>query len=298
MHPVFPGYHRPGSGKYRENRPFYYAGIDKEDHAATFFYDDGYQAPNGTEGYRLKSQNLQQLLADCGFPQAHFAVNEGFLTKSTEDSIGVGASHKSITVNGECFTLLAVAIRGACYESEWASNFTLGKAGDHQGFSEARDQVLAFLKAYVADQEISGPVKLWFTGYSRVASTANMTAAVLDEGYLLSEQLQQAPADIYAYCFECPQGTVSGDAGSERYQNIFSIINPADVVTKIAPTLPRRFGFHRYGVSRYLPTALKSGEAYPALLSAMLEKYSAMPGAGEYIVDDFQMKRIAAENLA
>ena len=304
---------------------FYYAGIDKEDHAATFFYDDGYfsqsaytyqdslatmsmclamsafasyQVPNDAEGYRLKSQNLQQLLADCGFPQAHFAVNEGFLTKPTEDSIGVGASHKSITVNGECFTLLAVAIRGACYESEWASNFTLGKAGDHQGFAEARDQVLAFLKAYVADQEISGPVKLWITGYSRAAITANMTAAALDEGYLLSEQLQLAPADIYAYCFECPQGTVSGDAGSERYQNIFSIINPADVVTKIAPTLPRRFGFHRYGVSRYLPTALKSGEAYPALLSAMLEKYSTMPGAGEYIVDDFQMKRIAAENLA
>lgn len=303
---------------------FRYAGIDKEDHTAAFFYDDGYfsgsaytyqdslatmsmclamsafasyDVPDDEEGYKLKSQNLQQLLADCGFPEAHFAVNEGFLTKPTGDSIGVGASHKTITAGGQEYTLLAVAIRGAVYESEWASNFTLGETGDHQGFAEARDQVLAFLKAYVADQQISGPVKLWITGFSRAAITANMTAAMLDEGYTLGEHIQLAAEDLYAYCFECPMGTVAGDAASDIYGNIFNIVNPGDVVTKIAPTLPKQFGFQRYGVNRYLPTALKSGEAYTALEAAMLEKYNAMPGTDEYPTADFQMKRIAAENL-
>lgn len=295
---------------------FYYSSLEMQDYPATYFYSDGYFASSayayqdslatmsmclamsafnsyrtaeGESGYPEKSRNLRALLTECGFPAEHFATNEGYLVRPTEDTIGIGASYKTVTLNGETSTLLAVAIRGGNYEIEWASNFTLGTEGDHQGFAQARDQVLAFLKDYISQQNLTGRIKLWITGYSRGAVTANMTAAVLDRGYSLGENIQLAPEDLYAYCFECPQGTVADDRNDAIYGNIFNIVNPADFVTKVAPL---QYGFGRYGVDRMLPTSRTYGSEYARLQDAMLMHYNALPSTKAYAVDDFQMKRL------
>ena len=250
------------------------------------------------QSYADKSRNLRDLLVQCGFPEEHFATNASFREMPGTDSIGVGVSYKMIRHDGKDYPLLAVGIRGGAYGAEWASNFTMGRTGQHQGFSEARDQVLAYLREYIADQGITGDVKLWITGYSRAAATANLTAGALDGGCSLGEGVRLAPENLYAYCFECPQGAALTDRVSAPvYRNIFNIVNPADMVTKVGPTRPARFGFRRFGVNCYLPTALKEGEAYPALHQAMMDRYEALPHLGPYVVDDFQMKKLDVERL-
>ena len=304
---------------------FSYPSFGGEDYEAPFFYDDDYftkssyeyqdslatmtlamaqsafgstKSDNDEEGYKTKSQNLEKLLKDCGFPDENYETNQAFREKPTTDSIGVGASHKMITDDGQAYTLIAAAVRGGGYESEWASNFTLGESGAHKGFSEARDQVLSFLSEYIEDQDITGDVKLWITGYSRAAATTNLVAGAIDGGYILSDDISLQNDDLYAYCFECPQGaSVNDGVDNEIYNNIFNIVNPGDVVTKIGPTKPDSFGFQRYGVNQYLPTALKEGAAYDELQATMLERYFELPSVKTYVVDDFQMKKLSINRL-
>ena len=303
---------------------FYYSGQEMQDYPSTYFYDDGYfrqsayvyqdslstmslclamagfnsyRTPEGDEGYALKTRNLEDMLVQCGFPAENFGANEGYTTRPTADSVGVAASHKSLTLDGETYTLLAVVARGGNYEIEWASNFTLGETGEHQGFAEAREQALSFLKSYVTAHQITGRVKLWITGYSRGAVTANMTAAALDDGFYLGSGIQLDPEDLYAYCFECPQGTLDPNRSAEVYGNIFNIVNPADFVTKLAPTIPSQFGFGRYGVDIVLPTPHSHPDTYPALRDTMLKHYYALLSVKPYTVDDFQMKKIDARQI-
>lgn len=315
----------PAQGNIQKTGVFYYPSFGGQDYTSPFFYDDNYftrsayeyqdslstmtlalalsafgsaEVPNTTEGYKEKSRNLEYLLAECGFPEENYATNQAFREKPTTDSIGVGVSHKTILQDGKPYTLIAAAIRGGGYGSEWASNFTIGRKGSHRGFSEARDQVLDYLKEYIADQDITGNIKLWITGYSRAAATTNMVAGALDGGCSLGGQVSLAGEDLYAYCYECPQGAAPTiDVDAPVYQNIFNIVNPADLVTKLGPTKPARFGFQRYGVNHYLPTALKEGENYEKLQAAMLEHYYALDSTKDYVVDDFQMKEIALDKI-
>ena len=304
---------------------FSYPSFGNQDFEVPFFYDDNYftkssyeyqdslatmtlcmaqsafgstKSENNEEGYKTKSQNLQQLLRDCGFPEENYDTNQAFKEKPTMDSIGVGASYKMITDDEKPYTLIAVAVRGGGYESEWASNFTLGKSGQHKGFNKARDQVLEYISQYIDEKGITGDVKLWITGYSRAAATTNLVAGAIDSGYVLSDNIVLNTDDLYAYCFECPQGAAfEDDVDADVYKNIFNILNPGDVVTKIAPSKPDNFGFQRFGVNQYLPTALKEGEAYDELQAAMLKCFEALPSTDEYVVDDFQMKKLMLSNI-
>ena len=304
------------------NGTFCYPSIGAQDYAAPFFYEDTYftrsayeyqdslatmtlclalsafGSPRAKDDYTQKSMNLAQLLQDCGFPEEHFATNDAFLEKPTTDSIAVGVSYKTVWQDGQPRTLVAAAIRGGAYESEWASNFTMGREGQHLGFAQARDQILNYLRTYLAQEGITGDIKLWITGYSRAAATANLVAGALDGGASLGDDVRLAGEDLFAYCYECPQGAaLTDDVDAPVYGNIFNIVNPGDLVTKIGPSRPTSFGFQRFGVNHYLPTALKEGERYSALHSAMLDQYHALPSTGEYIVDDFQMKRISLAKL-
>ena len=71
---------------------------------------------------------------------------------------------------------VAVGVRGVGYESEWASNVTLGQGesrdGEAQGFSEAADQVMNEIYYYLARHDLfddlrEGKVKFWVSGFSR-----------------------------------------------------------------------------------------------------------------------------------
>jgi hypothetical protein len=245
--------------------------------------------------YALKMANARDLLSELGFVGfdhnfMDFSHN-GIAGKPTKDSIGAVAANKSVKVKGKNYTLIALAIRGGGYESEWASNFTLGIGMQHEGFSDARDQVLAFLQSYISENGISGDIKLWLTGYSRAAAAANLLAGQIDEGGVSFPGCTLALPDLYAYTFETPAGASERDNVSDpAFDNIFNIINLSDPVTKVAP---KAWLFARYGVDKRIPSAeTESIEGYSAKVSRMLARYSEMADVSPYAVDDFFMKRL------
>lgn len=290
---------------------FNYASGEERDYDSKYFYNDNYFkdsarnynqslctmslclamsafASNETDDYSDKSRNVKKLLTDTDFKD--FDVNDGYKTKPTTDSIGAAAANKKITINGVDYTLLAVAMRGDGYKAEWASNFTIGETGQHQGFDEAKEQVIAFLKEYIANKNIQGRVKLWITGYSRAAATANLVAGELDgDTSLLSDKIDLQPQDIYAYCFETPAGALKAEVeDKDEYDNIFNILNRNDPVPKVAPV---QMGFLRYGVDKFIVDQVTDNN-YFVFKEKMLEKYNELDSTDNYVVDDFQMKKL------
>ena len=79
------------------------------------------------------------------------------------DSIGINCASKTIRDNGGQYTLIAVGVRGNNYHAEWGGNARLGASGEHAGFAMGRDQVLDYLRAYIAETGITGRVKLWIS---------------------------------------------------------------------------------------------------------------------------------------
>lgn len=248
----------------------------------------------GEDDYSNKSSNAKDLLLKLGVDEENIAVNEGYTIKPTTDSIGVIAGNMPITLSDGDYTLVAIAVRGAGYGQEWASNFTLGLENQHRGFSEGKEQVLQFLKTYFEAQNISGAVKLWITGYSRGAAVANLVAGAIDDGYVLDDDISYELDDVFAYCFESPAGALIKDVeGKTTYNNIFNVINPNDIVPFVAPA---DMGFGRYGVDMFIPTAETNPETYEDMKKAMLEFYFSLEGVTTYTVDDFQMKKLGMAN--
>ena len=241
--------------------------------------------------YLFKSDNAKKLLGKLGFN--HFEANDGFKFRPTKDSIGAIAAEKKLTVDEEDYTLIALAIRGGGYEAEWASNVTLGTSGQHQGFHKASQDVLKFLDNYIKTHHIKGKIKLWLTGYSRGGATANLLAGELNSGRKLP-QVELAPSDLYAFCFEPPAGTLASfDPRNKKNDNIINIVNLNDVVTKVAPDT-KNFEFTRYGKDILLPTReLVVESQYSLLRDRMLRELEKIESLDDYIVDNFKWKKLS-----
>lgn len=202
------------------------------------------------------AKNVRALLSDINFDEKSIDTSS-YEGKPQKDTIGVAFGKKEVSYGSGDYTLVAVAIRGAGYEAEWGGNLTVGRNGNHAGFQAAADSVLSGLKEYIKSQEISGDLKIWITGYSRAAATANLVAAALDDGELFSginpvsrSSVSLKRTDVYAYTFETPMATTNSN--SSAYDNIFNIVNPIDPVPKVAP---EGWDFTRYGVTYYMPTS-------------------------------------------
>jgi anion-transporting ArsA/GET3 family ATPase len=246
--------------------------------------------------YQNKSNNAKNLLKEIGFTDVK--TNDWFTKKPEKDSVGAIAGKKKITENGKEYTLIALAVRGGGYESEWASNFTLGKSDYHQGFSEARDQVLQFLtKEYIEANGISGDIKLWVTGFSRAAATANLVAGKIDEGVSFPHCILKLE-DMYAYTFETPAGAMKiKDRNITKgiYTNIFNTINKNDSVPRVAP---KNWGFERYGKDRVLPAKeLTSEKSYSERVKNMQKRFTSLAPNTTYLVDDFSMKKVDLSSI-
>lgn len=136
-------------------------------------------------------------------------------------------------------TYVVVSVRGINYGQEWSSNFELGLEGDHNGFSKAADVVLEDL--YTTLGNINGDVKIALTGYSRGGAVANLLA---DKLFNLPEK-KIADKNVYTYTFEAPKGILVDDNRKIDYDNVFNIVNDADIVTALAPS---GYGFARCGI--------------------------------------------------
>lgn len=204
-------------------------------------------AASSADGWDTANRNFYDLIAKCGFKNP--ASNEDAVSHPGGETIGAYAAEKTICDGGQEFTLIALGVRGHNYGGEWYGNFDIGLTGEHAGFAKARDKVLSFLSDYVSENDITGPVKIWLTGYSRGAITANMAGGALDNGYRLGKA-SLSPDDLYCYTFETPQGVYDAHAHDPLYGNIHNILNHNDLVPLVSFD---EWGHTRYGVDYYLP---------------------------------------------
>ena len=296
---------------------FRYCQGSKEDFQARFYYSDDYFRKDSTiydsslstcslsfamasfasnrngadNNYNRRYRNGEDFLSKNGFKDID--VNAYYKKKPETDSLGVIFGHK--TIDG--ITMVASGIRGANYESEWASNFTLGDGTttkQAQGFYEASTIYLDSLKDYLNKYSIQGSIKLWTVGYSRAGASNNLASGRIDQqmeknGYVFSPSIQIQKENLYSYCFEPPQGASFEEEISPRddiYSNIHNIVNDNDPVPKVAMSF---FGYTRYGVDYYLPDSYRDLD-YKTHLSKVLEYYNRMDNfsnLGEYIISDF-----------
>ncbi len=147
--------------------------------------------------------NAEEFLTqELGFSRDSFAYNEGYRYPPKVNTIGVCAATKKIDVKGKEYTFIAVPIRGAGYEAEWASNVRVGTGDTHEGFNNAADQVIEFLKDYIVRKSITGDVKILVTGYSRAGGTTNLVTAKIDDGVLdVIPVVRLDKQDFYGFCF-------------------------------------------------------------------------------------------------
>ncbi len=199
-----------------------------------------------------------------------------------EQSIGCIIGRRTLTdAAGKETTLLAVFPRNAGYANEWIGNFTTGAEGIHDGFLQARDEVLRFMKQYIEKHGITGSVKVWSAGYSRGAATANLLGGFLaeDSGYF-GTAVTIAPEDVFVYTIGTPlvlpeegvtkaealsvseargeaylgydtegdryayEGDGTIDPAAARYNGIHNFIAAGDYITLLPPA---SWGFTRYG---------------------------------------------------
>ena len=208
--------------------------------------------------YSDKAHNAREMLEQCGFENFR-AYN--YDHAPTNDSIGFIIASKQIHVWDEYsqqnkdFTLLAVAVRGAGYGAEWASNVTIGNKstnqlpanGRHWGFDDAATQVCTAIQQYLQEYAITADAKYWITGFSRAGATANLVAGYVTDGAETIYHTHQR--DVYGYTWECPQGASTSE-NALNYKNIHNIINGMDAVPKVSPD---SFQHQRLGVDYYIP---------------------------------------------
>jgi hypothetical protein len=201
-----------------------------------FFYSDNYfTEPSDSDNTHLRTMSMAlalstmevggssyvtDLLSDIGFED--IAIGD-MNDKPTKDTIGTAIGHKNI--DGQ--ELVAVAIRGSKYDSEWASNLTAGAQGDIQGFSDASEKVNDRLRDYLADNELTD-VKLWITGYSRAGAVADLTAVYINEH---TAEFETSADDVYVYTFEAP----AASASDKVYDNIHETRNKNDIINYVYP---------------------------------------------------------------
>ncbi|MCQ2528327.1 MAG: hypothetical protein MJ108_04320 [Saccharofermentans sp.] len=290
----------PTENSQKEDTYFCYS--EDEENQAKYYYDDAYFDNSSYEynpslatmtlclsmaaanvpddDYKNGDRNAKALMTDIGM--TFYEANEWYNKKPEADSIGVICSAKQM----DDYTLVAIVIRGAGYASEWSSNFDMGSSGNHEGFTKAQKDTLDFLDSFMEENGITGDVKFWVTGYSRGAATANLVGGALDDEYDFASDVTYAKEGVYTYTFETP-AAYYGMIEGEKYNNIFNIINPNDVVPYVAPA---EFGFRRYGIDMYLPSAETSANYYE-LRKRMLNIYATFPDYSNYIIDDFKVKR-------
>lgn len=263
---------------------------------ATLTYDEAW--------YTNQSKNVKAFLELLGFNS--FTVNEDYKKSATINTIGLAAAKKEY----DEYTVVAVAPRSGGYFREWASNVHLGDGSKsdymHEGWYNAANKLIKFVTDFVNDNNVTGRVKLWMAGFSRGGATTNLAAGLLDNKINNGEKIfstgtQLTRDDIYAYTFEAPQGANVNSKNVKKpkdslYSNIFNIVNPLDIVPKLAM---KEYGFTRFGIDKYVTNKFYEPDNYEInrkTFNTFLEIYHQ----NEEIVfkpDAFEMAGFEVKNL-
>ena len=242
---------------------FSYMPAYEETTEETFYYSDGYFAQSGKAGndhlltmsYCLALSTFEvcgatyasELFGKIGFTDV--SVTD-MVEKPTRDSIGTVIAHKTL---GES-NLIAVAIRGEKYDSEWASNFKIGKDGDMAGLSESAAKVLGRLNEYISAHGLTNN-KIWIVGYSRAGSIADLCGVYINNNL---SGFSTTADDLFVYAFEPPAPSVDGTV----YDNICVVINKNDIVPYF---YMEGWGFHTNGRIVYIGEPAQTVTTYTGL---------------------------------
>ena len=256
------------------------------------------------EWYTGQSKFIKNTLETIGFNS--FTTNSDYLETARMDSIGLAVAKKEFAN----YTLIAVAPRSGGYYREWANNMHLGDGSKsdymHEGWYNAANKMIDFVIDYVNEQEVTGRVKLWMTGFSRGGATTNVAAGLvdsrLDKGEkLLGDKASLTKEDVYAYTFEAPQGANVNSKTIKLpkdalYGNIFNIVNPNDVVPKVAMA---EYGFTRFGIDKFITTKFYDPENYESNRNIFKKLYALTNQNDEitYSADNFQMYGLKIEDF-
>ena len=225
-----------------------------------------------------------------------FTTNEDYKQSARFDSIGLCAAKKEY----EDYTVIGVAPRSGGYFSEWASNVHLGDGSKsdymHEGWYNAANKLINFVSNYVEENNVTGRVKLWMAGFSRGGATTNIAAGLIDNKLANGEKIFSNHAtlsreDVYAYTFEAPQGANVNSKTVKKpkdaiYNNIFNIVNPLDIVPKLAM---KEYGFTRFGIDKYITNKFYDPDNYDnnrKTFNVFLNRYHQNPET-KFKPDDF-----------
>lgn len=200
-------------------------------------------------------EHIEAMLKNCGYETKEYGYEtEGY------DTAAVEMAKKTVTLSGEKCTIVIAAIRSGNYGMEWGGNLRVGNGDNHLGFDIGKEIILNYINDYFTTEKLEGRVKLLILGYSRGGSIANLVGGELDDGSYTKclknadsiKTVGIAKNDIYVYTFEAPQCTKKDGVDGAAYGNIMNIMNPNDYVPKF---VMKDWGFTRYGVEYYLPSA-------------------------------------------
>ncbi len=234
-------------------------------------------------GYSMSS--IDDKLNDVGFTLVKKDGN------ADRDEVNYFIATKDEEQNGIMKKLIFVGCIGS-HKKQWYSNFdplaterdTSADRGGapyansstkaHLGFADALEYVYYNLSNYIKDLNNNGVnsenIKVFLTGHSRGAATANLLAARLVDEQNLSNALVK-PGNIYAYTFATPRPTT--DKNSSKYDCIFNIVNPEDMVTKV---MLQTWGYNRYGITYTLPSKTndKNWKDYLSAMRVYFKEYT------------------------
>ena len=207
-----------------------------------FDYDDGYFSGNANVfnkdlamisfGASLASSLKERSLdffTTLGFD--NIKPSDSYDVPPTANSIGYTLAHKKIADKN----VIALAIRGFNYGSEWVSNVSVGLMGNHNGFEQSANTVSEGLLSYLSENEYDN-LTLWITGYSRAGAVAN----VLADKILSGNEVDVLSGNVFVYTFEAPKALTE----KREYQNVFNMVNSADMVAHLCP---EEYGLYRCG---------------------------------------------------
>ena len=176
--------------------------------------------------------------------------------KPTLDTVGMVIAHKKVNDKN----LIAVAIRGEKYDSEWGNNFIVGKNGNAKGFNDSSIKVINRIKDYIQSNNLNSN-KIWIAGYSRAGTIADLTGVYINKH--LSE-FNTTENDLYIYTFEAPAASIDDTI----YDNIYTIRNINDLIPFV---YPKEWGFRTNGKIINLGEDNQKMETYKGFLNQ--EKY-------------------------
>ena len=257
-----------------------------------------------SDWYIKQPKRLYGFFGSIGFKD--FETNDDYVSRSRFDSIGVACANKQV----DDYTVIGVGIRSGGYFREWSNNVYLGDGTKseymHEGWYNAANKTIDFIDEYISANRITGKIKVWIAGFSRGGATANLAAGLLDNKILNDEEIFSNDVtltrdDLYAYTFEAPQGANYNSEtvekpGSELYNNIYNVVNPNDLVPKVAMS---EYGFTRFGTDKFITTEFYDPENYADNRDVFLNLYEENGSSRSgYKADDFKMYGTPLKKMA